>query len=87
MSGAKRILVVGASGIVGRAAFEHFATAGWDAFGVSRRAPDLSVGTHVPLDLLDDAACRDGLAALPPISHVVFAALQEKAGLLNDPRL
>ncbi|MEM9176842.1 MAG: SDR family oxidoreductase [Myxococcota bacterium] len=83
MSGARRVLVVGASGIVGRAAFERFATAGWQTYGVSRRAPDLEVGTHVPLDLLDAEACRAGLAALPPITHVVFAALQEKAGLLE----
>ncbi|MCR9094454.1 MAG: SDR family oxidoreductase [bacterium] len=83
MSRPRRVLVVGASGIVGRAAFEHFATAGWEAYGVSRRAPDLSVGRHVPLDLLDEAACREGLAALPPITHVVFAALQEKEGLVG----
>ena len=83
MSGARRVLVVGASGIVGRAAFEHFATQGWDAYGVSRRAPDLSVGTHVPLDLLDAKACGATLSALPPMTHVVFAALQEKPGLIE----
>lgn len=82
MSGNRRVLVVGASGIVGRAAFEHFATHDWETFGVSRRAPDVSIGTHVPLDLLDAEACRETLAALPPITHVVFAALQEKPGLV-----
>ncbi len=83
MSADRRVLVVGASGIVGRAAFEHFARQGWDTYGVSRRKPDVSVGTHIPLDLLDTAACRDGLAALPRFTHVVFAALQEKPGLLG----
>ncbi|MGB0619335.1 MAG: SDR family oxidoreductase [Myxococcota bacterium] len=83
MSDGKRVLVVGASGIVGRAAFEHFASQGWEAYGVSRRAPDLRVGTHVPLDLLDASACAARLGELPPFTHVVFAALQEKEGLLG----
>ena len=86
-----RVLVVGASGIVGRAAFAHFATApGWEAIGVSRRAPDLALGTHVPLDLLDRTACLEKLGAMPPVSHVVYAALQEKPGLVEgwfDPEL
>jgi nucleoside-diphosphate-sugar epimerase len=74
------VLVVGASGIVGRAAFEHFAGQNdCQAFGVSRRAPDLDVGTHV---LLDAEACRARLGDLGPITHVVFAALQEKPGLV-----
>lgn len=87
----RRILIVGASGIVGRAAFEHFATSdGWDAIGVSRRAPDLQVGVHLPLDLLDRSACRRALAEGPPVSHVVYAALQERPGLVAgwlDPEL
>lgn len=79
----RRALVVGASGIVGRAAFEHFAgRPGWEAIGVSRRAPDLDVGRHVPLDLLDAEACRAAIAGLPTITHVVYAALFEKPGLL-----
>ncbi len=78
------VLVAGASGIVGRAAFEHFArTDGGDAvFGLSRRAPDLERGTHVAVDLLDPAARRVALASLPPVTHVVYAALQERPGLI-----
>ena len=86
-----RVLIVGASGVVGRAAFEHFATSGrWEAIGLSRRAPDLDVGTHRPLDLLDREACLRTLAQISPISHVVYAALQEKPGLVEgwfDPEL
>ncbi len=85
------MLVVGASGIVGRAAFEHFATRdGWEAIGLSRRAPDLEVGLHRALDLQDPEACARGLDELGPISHVVYAALQEKPGLVEgwfDPEL
>jgi nucleoside-diphosphate-sugar epimerase len=90
-NGGRRVLIVGASGIVGRAAFEHFATSGaWEAIGVSRRAPDLDVGRHVPLDLLDRAACLRVLNEIPGITHVVYAALQEKPGLVEgwfDPEI
>ena len=86
----RNALIVGASGIVGRAAFEHFAAGGSGAdfdgsntFGVSRRAPDLSVGTHVPLDLMDAETCRRVLGDLPPMTHVVYAALYEKPGLIE----
>jgi len=85
------MLVVGASGIVGRAAFAHFASAeGWDAIGISRRAPDLAVGTHLPLDLLDREACLRTLGEVAPVTHVVYAALLEKPGLVEgwfDPEL
>jgi len=76
------VLVAGASGIVGRAAFERFARRGGAVLGLSRRAPDLDVGTHVAADLLDPAATRAALAALPPVTHVVYAALQERPGLI-----
>ncbi|MFK7895460.1 MAG: SDR family oxidoreductase [Myxococcota bacterium] len=79
----KVVLVVGASGIVGRAAFELLgAQPGLRVLGASRRAPDVESGTHVPLDLLDREGCRAKLAELPPITHVVYAALQEAPGLL-----
>ncbi len=76
------ILVVGASGIVGRASFEHFARQGATVFGLSRRAPDLALGTHVAVDLLDPPRSLAALAKLPPVTHVVYAALQEKPGLI-----
>lgn len=80
---ARNILVVGASGIVGRAAFGQLGkNTGARVFGASRRAPDVDTGTHIPLDLLDPAACRRAVAGLPPITHLMYAALQEKPGLL-----
>jgi nucleoside-diphosphate-sugar epimerase len=89
--GGGRILIVGASGIVGRAAFEHFgALPDWEAVGISRRAPDLDVGMHLPLDLLDREACLRAIEATAPFTHVVYAALKEKPGLIEgwfDPDL
>lgn len=85
------MLIVGASGIVGRAAFAHFASnPDWHAIGVSRRAPDLDRGQHLPLDLLDREACFRALDDLGSVTHVVYAALQEKPGLVEgwfDPEL
>ena len=57
----KKVLIAGASGLVGQAAmreFEH--DLDWEVVGVSRRAPH-SPGraTHVPLDLLDKERCAE----------------------------
>ena len=77
------MLVVGASGIVGRAALEHFGElAGWRAIGLSRRAPDLAGVEHIALDLLDSTACEQTAEQLQGVTHVIYAALFEKPGLL-----
>ena len=39
-----KVLVAGASGLLGVAATEKFLSAGWDLIGVSRRKPDLPAG-------------------------------------------
>lgn len=77
------MLVVGASGIVGRAALEHFnQLPGFRAIGLSRRAPDLPNVEHIALDLADAVACERVVASLHDVTHVVYAALFEKPGLL-----
>ncbi|MBW2268141.1 MAG: NAD-dependent epimerase/dehydratase family protein [Deltaproteobacteria bacterium] len=79
----RRVLVAGASGVIGRAALEAFGVApGWDALGLSRRSPDVELGRHLPLDLLDPEACAAALRAGPPVTHVVYCALQERPGLV-----
>ena len=87
---ANTILIAGASGVVGHAALEHFARLpDWDVVAVSRRVPSLPAGfrgRHLALDLTDAAACRQALAALPPITHVAYAALFEKPGLVRGWR-
>ncbi len=88
----RTILIAGASGVVGQAAVEHFArTPGWTTIALSRRAPLVRASRawrHVALDLTDAAACRAAVAAMPRITHVVYAALYEKPGLVagwRDP--
>lgn len=82
----RTVLIAGASGVIGQSAVARFAAAGWRVIGVSRRAPDVAAGTayeHVPLDLMDEDACRAAAAAgaFGAVTHVVYAALYEKPGL------
>ena len=84
------MLVVGAGGVVGAAAVEHFAgLPDWDVIALSRRRPALPEGvTHVSVDLMNAAACREGLRELTQVTHVFFAALFEKPDLIagwRDP--
>jgi nucleoside-diphosphate-sugar epimerase len=76
------ILVVGASGLVGQAAFGHFADrAEWNVIGVSRRPPSaINRGRWLPLDLTDPAACRETLSSVN-VTHLIYAAVHESAGL------
>ena len=80
----KNVLVVGAQGVVGRAALDHLTTIPDCAVvGVSRRPPPPGTrAAWVSLDLRDPASCRSALAALPGITHVVYAALHEQASVV-----
>ena len=80
-----KVLVAGSSGVVGQAAVEAFIAAGWDVIAVSRRAPDVRPSSrwqHLSLDLLDAEACRIAVRAMSGVTHVVYAALYEKPGLV-----
>ena len=79
-----KALVVGASGVVGYAAVKQFAAdPRWDVVGVSRRIPtDIDNATFVSVDLLDADACRAAIAAHRDVTHLVYAALFEKPGLV-----
>lgn len=78
-------LIVGASGVIGSAAVERFAADGWRVSTVSRRRPIVAEAcrfAHLPLDLDDRAACAAAVGALPPVSHLVYAAVAEAPGLV-----
>jgi nucleoside-diphosphate-sugar epimerase len=80
------VLIVGASGVIGAAAVEHFAgLGGWNVIGLSRRRPDVAEGTrfeHLAVDLMDAQACRAADDRYSGVTHVVYAALYEKPGLM-----
>lgn len=81
----RTVLIAGASGVIGQAAIARFvAEGGWRVIGVSRRPADLPATDylHLPLDLLDGEACRAAAAQFAGVTHVVYAALYEKPGLV-----
>ena len=86
-SGAKTVLIAGASGVIGAAAVEHFARRpDWRVIGVSRRRPDLAADIpfdHIRLDLMDAAACRAASPGFSGVTHLIYAALFEKPGLVK----
>ena len=82
----RHVLVVGASGVIGSAAVEHFCNQ--EACRVtawSRRAPIVGencVFAHTAADLQDRDACAAASAALPPVTHLIYAAVTERPGLV-----
>ena len=76
----KKVLIAGASGLVGQAAIRNFAHSfEWDVVGVSRRPPmtDNPRVNHVPVDLLDKQRCSDVFGQMSDVTHLVFAAVNE----------
>ena len=82
----KTILIAGATGVVGHAALAHFARLpDWQVLALSRRTPEMPAGArcrHIPVDLGDARACARLGDALAGVTHVVYAALYEKPGLV-----
>src|SRR6266853_606212 len=80
----KQVLIAGASGLVGYAAMRHFgADPDCDVIALSRRAPDDTHGARfLPLDLTDATACEQLATSLPGVTHLVYAALYERPGLV-----
>ncbi|MBL6751121.1 MAG: SDR family oxidoreductase, partial [Nevskia sp.] len=83
----QKIVIVGASGMVGSAAVRHFAAQkDWQVVGVSRRYPvnlDPALAsrfTHLPLDLTDKAACEAAFGNMQDATHLVYAAVHEQPG-------
>ncbi len=75
----KKVLIAGASGLVGHAAlreFEH--DLDWEVVGVSRRAP-VSPGRarHVPVDLLDKDRCAEVFSEMSDVTHLMYGAVNE----------
>lgn len=78
------IIITGASGLVGRAAMEHFAKSGYRTTAVSRRRPlDTYGARHLSVDLADEAACREAFGAMYDVTQIVFAALHEEPDLVS----
>lgn len=81
----RKILIAGASGLVGYAAVRHFAKLeGWEVVAVSRRTPaPLDGATFISIDLLDARQCEALFTQMADVTHVVYAAVNEKPNLLE----
>ena len=85
---AKKVVVAGATGLVGNAALRHFGSAdGCEVVALSRRRPrDLFGARHVALDLTDAAQCAAAAAEFRGATHLVYAALYEEPNLVDGWR-
>jgi nucleoside-diphosphate-sugar epimerase len=84
MPAKKKVLVAGATGLVGRAAMKHFAAEpGCEVLALSRRQPDETFGARwLPLDLTNRAACALLAPEFAGVTHLVYAALYEQPTLV-----
>jgi nucleoside-diphosphate-sugar epimerase len=76
----KTALVVGAQGVIGRNLIDHLRTLDdWQVIGLSRRGgEDDGRVRHVAVDLLDADDARARLASLREVTHVFYAAYQDR---------
>ena len=82
------ILIAGVSGLVGFAAAQHFVRLpDWRVIAVSRRLPDGLEGAELlSVDLTERARCAELFGRMRDVTHVVYAALYEKPGLVRGWR-
>ena len=84
----KKVVVAGATGLVGNAALRHFGASGvCEVVALSRRKPrDFHGACHVQADLTDPAQCARAAAQLRGATHLVYAALYEAPNLVDGWR-
>jgi nucleoside-diphosphate-sugar epimerase len=77
----KVALVVGAQGVIGRNLIEHLVTLGdWEIIGLSRRSGTSTKRVQfIAVDLLDQNDCNEKLGDLVEITHIFYAAYQDRA--------
>jgi nucleoside-diphosphate-sugar epimerase len=76
----KVALVVGANGVIGGNLVDHLASLyDWQVIGLSRRGgQDTEKVRYLAVDLLDPADTRAKLAGLTEVTHVFYAAYQDR---------
>lgn len=76
----KVALVVGDQGVVGKNLVNHLATLpDWEIIGLSRRDFDSKTNArHISVDLLDINDCSQKLSELTQITHIFYAAFQDR---------
>jgi nucleoside-diphosphate-sugar epimerase len=84
----KKVVVAGATGLVGSAALRHFGgVGGCEVVALSRRKPrDLYGARYVAADLTDPAQCARTAVQLQGATHLIYAALYEAPNLVEGWR-
>src|SRR5262245_48254956 len=84
----RKVVVAGATGLVGNAALRHFARVrGAEVVALSRRKPrQLHGARHVAVDLMDTAQCAQTAPELAGATHLIYAALYESPNLIDGWR-
>ncbi len=78
-----KLLVVGATGLLGRAAIKYFrAKKGWICSGLSRRPHKFRNVEYLAADLLDTPSIEKHHSKLRDVTHILYAALYEMDDLL-----
>ena len=77
----KTALIVGAKGVIGGNLARHLETLeDWSVIGLSRRGGTSTEKTrHISVDLLDRADSMNKLADLTEVTHIFYAAYQDRA--------
>ena len=85
---AKKVVVAGATGLVGNAALRHFGSVGGcEVIALARRKPrELYGARHVAIDLTDPAQCTRAATELQGATHLIYAALYEAPNLVDGWR-
>lgn len=76
----KTALVVGANGVIGTNLINHLLDLeDWNVIGLSRRGgTDRERLKYVAIDLLDPGQCKDKLSGLKEVTHIFYAAFQDR---------
>jgi len=76
----KTALVLGSTGVSGRALISHLETLpDWQLLAASRRPPEFTTRAQfLPVDLMDATSCRDAFANLPQVTHVFYTAYADR---------
>ncbi|HTF27636.1 MAG TPA: SDR family oxidoreductase [Flavitalea sp.] len=78
----KIALVVGARGVIGSNLIEHLLSLGdWEVIGLARRQSKPTERlSHISVDLLNEADTFEKLKGLTNVTHIFYAAYQDRAG-------
>lgn len=76
----KTALVVGANGVIGSNLIAHLEkSADWNIIGLSRQgSQNTCKTTYISVDLLNEADCKEKLSRLTDVTHIFYAAYQDK---------